>query len=256
MFKTTEITAYTIPSDNVIHQRLLFAYEESAKFVKGNVLEVGCGVGKGTELFAPLCTNYTAIDKNEKLIRYLSQKYPKFRFIDAFIPPFEGVINEAMDVVVTQQVIEHIENDQLFLKEIHRVLKPGGKSIITTPNKDLSLTRNPWHVREYQPEEFRQLLKKYFSKVDLKGVTGNQKVWDYYEKNKESVAKIARLDIFDLQHRLPRQLLQVPYDILNRINRKKLQTGNDDLVNAVSTKDYWLSEDLDKCFDFFAIVEK
>jgi SAM-dependent methyltransferase len=256
MFKTTEITAYSIPSDNVIHQRLLFAYEKSAEYVHGDVLEVGCGVGKGAELFADRCKTYTALDKNTKLIEFLSKKHPKFRFIDAFIPPFAGVINESADVVVTQQVIEHIEDDNFFLKEIARVLKSGGKAVITTPNKDLSLTRNPWHVREYRPDEFLNLLRRHFSKVALKGVTGNQKVWDYYERNKASVAKITRFDIFDFQHRLPRQILQIPYDILNRLNRKKLKEGNNELVSAVTTADYWLSDDLDKCFDFFAVVEK
>ncbi len=256
MFKTTEITAYNIPSDNVIHQRLLFAYQESAKYVRGNMLEVGCGVGKGLELFAEKCQHYTALDKNTNLINFLAKKYPKYRFIDTFVPPFEGVINESVDVVITQQVIEHIEDDNMFLKEIARVLKKDGVAVITTPNKNLSLTRNPWHVREYTPAEMKTLLQKHFSFVELKGVTGNQKVWDYFEKNKASVAKIAKLDIFDLQHKLPRRILQIPYDFLNRMNRKKLQEGNQGLVGQVTTADYWLTDNLDESFDFFAIVKK
>ncbi len=256
MFKTTEITAYTIASDNVIHQRLLFAYEQTAKLVSGNLLEIGCGAGKGTELFAPLCTNYTAMDKNKNLIQFLSKKYPKFRFIEANIPPFDGVINESTDTVVTQQVIEHIEDDVFFVREIYRVLKQGGKAIITTPNKKLSLTRNPWHVREYTADELYNLLKKYFNKVDLKGITGNDKVWDYYQKNKESVEKITRFDVFDLQNKLPRQILQFPYDILNRMNRKKLQQSNDGLVSEVSTADYSFTDNFERSFDFFAVVEK
>ena len=60
--------------------------------------------------------------------------------------------------MVTFQVIEHIKRDRDFLKEIYRVLKPGGKLILTTPNKNMSITRNPWHVREYDPKEMHDIL--------------------------------------------------------------------------------------------------
>ncbi len=256
MFKTTEITAYDIPSDNVIHQRLFFAYEQSVQHIKGRMLEVGCGVGKGLELFKDACTHYTAIDKNTALIKYLAAKYPDYRFIDAFIPPFKGLEDNSFDSLVTQQVIEHIDDDHQFLREIHRVLKPGGCAIITTPNIKMSLTRNPWHVREYNTTEFKALLSKYFSKVDLKGVTGSQAVMDYYEENKRSVQRITRFDLLNLQYRLPRTLLQIPYDFLNRRNRKKLQQQAQTLVGKVSTADYWLTDQTETAFDFFAIVEK
>lgn len=256
MYKVTEISSYEIPSDNVLQQRLLFAYEQAAQRVKGNVLEVGCGVGKGAELFQEKCENYTAIDKNEALINHLQEKYPDFKFIDAFIPPFQGVEDNSFDVVVTQQVIEHIEDDHFFLREIYRVLKPGGYAIITTPNKNLSLSRNPWHVREYLPEEMREILEKYFEKVELKGIAGNEKVMNYHEENRKSVERITRWDIFDFQYRLPRRLLQVPYDILNRLNRDRLLKQSKNMVLDVSTADFFLTNELPLALDYFAIVHK
>ncbi|GIS31642.1 MAG: hypothetical protein Ct9H90mP3_4380 [Flammeovirgaceae bacterium] len=39
------------------------------------------------------------------------------------------------------QVIEHIKNDKLFIKEIHRILKPGGKALISNPNISMTLTK-------------------------------------------------------------------------------------------------------------------
>ena len=44
---TTEIASETITSDNPIHQRLLKAYVVAAEMVRGNLLEVGCGEGRG-----------------------------------------------------------------------------------------------------------------------------------------------------------------------------------------------------------------
>ncbi|WP_027001175.1 class I SAM-dependent methyltransferase [Hugenholtzia roseola] len=263
MFKTTEITAYTIPSDNVIHQRLLFAYEKTVETIlksnqKVSVLEIGSGAGKGAELLAAhpeVVAHYTAIDKNNQLVPHLQNKYPHFKFVEGFVPPLPFQ-NESFDWVITQQVIEHIEDDSFFLTEIHRVLKKGGKAIITTPNKPMSLTRNPWHVREYNPKEMHELAAQFFAEVELWGITGDKVVWDYYEKNKQSVAKFKRLDIFNLEQNLPRTLLQVPYDLLNRWNRNKLKDQNDGLVAAVTTENYRFTEDLDTCFDFFCIVTK
>ena len=79
---------------------------------------------------------------------------------------------------------------------------------------------------------------------------------DYYEKNKKEVEKITRWDIFNLQYLLPRFLLQMPYDILNRINRQKLQDNNDDLVDAITINDFCIKPMTDKCFDYFCIATK
>lgn len=255
-YRTTEIASAEEISDNVIHQRLLYPYLKAAEVAHGDVLEIGCGFGRGVALIAPHAKSFTGIDKNTTLIGKLSQAYPHYRFLSMIIPPLTGLNDNAFDLVVTFQVIEHIEDDHFFLKEIQRVLRKGGKAIITTPNKKLSLTRNPWHVREYETEELRKLLSHYFSSVVIKGITGNEKVWEYYRANKESVRKFTRFDIFNLQYRLPRRWLQIPYDIANRLNRRLLQKQNQQLVSNVSTEDYFLSDNPDGCFDFYAVVQK
>ena len=141
-------------------------------------------------------------------------------------------------------------------KEIYRVLKPGGKLIISTPNRPMSLTRNPWHVREYSPEEFYSLLSTAFGKVEAAGVFGNPKVMEYYELNKKSVNKILRFDVFDLQHRLPACVLQIPYDIANRLNRRKLLKGNKELTSSIKMDDYYIAPVGKECFDLFYTAEK
>ena len=251
--QTAERVSHTDLSDNYVFQRSLLAYLEAAKVVHGKVLEIGAGMGYGIEHIAPHADEYLAIDKH-----YLDidPKHSNVQFKQMNIPPFEGVEDNSFDFVVSFQVIEHIEDDNYFVKEIQRVLKPGGKFIVTTPNKKMSITRNPWHVREYTITELVELLGKYFKNVEANGVFGNAKIMEYYEKNKASVRKITRFDIFDLQHKLPRQILQIPYDILNRMNRKKLLNQNNSLVSDISYDDYSISDAKEGCFDLFYVATK
>lgn len=252
--QTAERVSFRDPSDNVIFQRHLVAYNQAKKHVSGKVLEIGCGEGYGIEMLAPLSEEFTAIDKYETDLSFIkNQKNVHFQKMN--IPPITFPDN-TFDSAVSFQVIEHIENDDSFVKEIARVLKPNAKLVLTTPNRIMSLTRNPWHVREYLHKELESLLKKYFSKVEMTGVVGNNKVMEYYSENKASVQKITRWDILNLQYRLPRQFLQVPYDILNRLNRKKLLSNNDTLVNKIKVEDYALSDNTQRAFDFFCVATK
>jgi hypothetical protein len=88
------------------------------------------------------------------------------------------------------------------------------------------------------------------------GVEGNEKVWSYYEKNREGVERIARLDVLDLQHRLPRWMLQVPYDLLNRLNRKKLLRENTTLTTGITMDDYTVVPVHERCFDLLYVAKK
>lgn len=252
----SEITSEKHQADGPIHHRLLKAYYEALAYVKGDLLEVGCGEGRGVELLSPAVRSYTAIDKIVEIEDTIRKKYPDIRFLNMNVPPFDGLADNSFDTVVSFQVIEHIDQDKDFLREIHRVLRPGGMAVISTPNLDWSLTRNPWHVREYTAKQFTNLTKSIFSEVKSFGITGNEKVWEYYEENKRSVAKYKRLDIFGLENRLPASILRIPYDILNRINRNQLKASNEGLVGNIGQSDFFLSEDADKCFDLFYIMKK
>lgn len=253
---TTEIASDKIPSDNPIHQRLLRAYYLAVPYIHGDLLELGCGEGRGVELLEPLANNYIALDKIQHVIDRLKAKYPSLDFRQALFPPFVGIADNSFDTIVSFQVIEHVKQDKEFLKEIYRVLKPGGKAVLTTPNIKKTLSRNPWHVREYTAQQLTDLAASIFPKVEMKGVAGNEKVMAYYEDNKKSVQRIMRFDIFNLQYRLPAPLLRIPYDILNRMNRNKLSDQNGGLVNEISQEDYLLTDVADSALDLFLVVQK
>ena len=253
---TTEIASDQITSDNPIHQRLLSAYYEAQPYIKGDVLEPGCGEGRGIALLSPLADSYTALDKIQSAIDSLSAKFEGVVFEQTTFPPFVNIADNSFDVVISFQVIEHIQNDKLFLQEIHRVLKHGGKAIITTPNIKQTLSRNPWHIREYTSGELKTLAGSVFDEVEMKGIAGNEKVMAYHNQNRESVRKIMRFDIFNLQYRLPNEILRIPYDILNRLNRNKLQKQAHGLVAEIRREDFYLNEEHDDNLDLFCIMTK
>ena len=253
---TTEITSDQIRSDNPIHQRLFKAYILARDYVYGDVLEVGCGEGRGIGLLMQRAKSFTAVDKIKDLIDGLKTRFPAGRFLSMNIPPLQELEDNSYDSIVSFQVIEHIQDDVLFLQEIHRVLKPGGLALLTTPNRSMSLSRNPWHIREYLPGELKKIAEDIFQDVQMKGITGNENVMEYYERNKRSVRRITQFDIFNLQYKLPASILRVPYEILNRWNRNNLQSNDDSLVTNIRHEDYILVDDATNALDLFLIVKK
>jgi len=253
---STEITSESDPSDSPLHQRLLKAYILVEPLVAGEVLEAGCGEGRGVNLLINRSSNFTALDKIEEALVTLRRKYPQGEFIRADFPPFSSMPSNRFDCIVSFQVIEHIEEDEFFLRELYRMLKPGGKAFLSTPNRPLSLSRNPWHIREYTASELNALSSRIFTKVTVQGIAGNEKVMAYHEENRKSVHRITKWDFLDLQHRLPASVLRIPYEILNRLNRKHLKKKQTGLVASITHEDYFLSERADEALDLFVTLEK
>ena len=249
---TAERVSNRDASDNYVFQRSILAYYKAAELVSGDVLEIGTGMGYGVEVVAPAADKYVTIDKS---CAYNVELPANAEFRQMTVPPLDFA-DESFDYVISFQVIEHIKNDKEFVAEVSRVLRKGGKFIVSTPNAPMSLTRNPWHVREYTAEELKELLSKEFSQIDMMGVGGNEKIMEYYEANRRGVERITRFDILDLQHRLPRWMLQIPYDILNRLNRRRLLDQNNELTSSITMEDYSIEAVTEECFDLYFIAQK
>jgi len=254
--QTAERSSHLDPSENVIFQRHMVAYKKAAKLINGTVLEIGCGEGYGISELAKYSKKYIGVDKFDTSISEKIMTENDIVFHKMEIPPLLNIESNSIDFVVTFQVIEHIQNDNFFLEEIHRVLKPGGMLLLTTPNKLMSLSRNPWHIREYTSEELVALASKHFSNIEIKGVSGNKKVKQYYMDNVKSVEKFKRLDIFNLEKNLPNFLYKIPYEILNRFNRDSLKKNDSGLVSSIVSSDYILSDDKPDNLDLFLILKK
>ena len=139
------------------------------------VLDVACGAGFGLELLkevgaCPLGVDYDAAALAD--VRHRSRKPEHCRLVraDATQLPFE---DQAFELVVSFETIEHVTDAQAFVHEIRRVLRPRAKLVLSTPNRAFGTperhARNPFHVREFTADELHDLLSASFEQVQLFG---------------------------------------------------------------------------------------
>lgn len=75
--------------------------------------------------------------------------------------------SNAFDLTLSIEVLEHVDDDDSFVREVARVLKPSGVFVMSTPNGDHFPTPFPAHVRHYTREQLLGLLSKHFASVDV-----------------------------------------------------------------------------------------
>jgi len=153
--------------------RNMSRYRFIAPQVSGRCLDLGCGRGYGFSYLQEKCTSCTGLDLSEDFLREARAQYPGVQFIhqNAEKLPFE---DQSFDSITSFEVIEHIQDDKAFLREIKRVASPRAVIAISTPNRRVASGEgkrplNRFHVREYEPEEFRRLLQSIFGEVVLYG---------------------------------------------------------------------------------------
>jgi SAM-dependent methyltransferase len=160
---TGERTVPGVPVENYWFRRHEVAYEHLSPQVAGAVvLEVGSGEGYGTELLARSARRVVGVDYDAAAVAHAHRRYPSARFVRANLAALP-VASQSVDVVATLQVIEHVWDHGQFVRECVRVLRPGGRIYITTPNRltfspGLDEPLNPCHTKEFTAGELTGLL--------------------------------------------------------------------------------------------------
>lgn len=161
---TGERTVPGIAEENYWFRRHEVAYEYILERCRGReILEAGSGEGYGANLISTVATGVTCVDYDLSAVQHTRVRYPQLTIHQANLIDLP-LADASVDTVVNFQVIEHLWDQQAFITECLRVLRPGGELLISTPNRitfspgrDTPL--NPFHTRELDPRELRELLE-------------------------------------------------------------------------------------------------
>ncbi len=158
------------------------AFILKAKSYSGSFLEIGPGYGR-VMLEIMQHDSIIGLEMDDKLVELLKNRQLEVVKGIAEAIPFE---NDSFDVVLCEEVIEHIQMQSRVINEVHRVLKSHGVAIFTTPNKYLYRTimfvnnlrrldfkipiyknPTPGHISELTGRELKNLFKEKFDIIDF-----------------------------------------------------------------------------------------
>jgi len=170
----------------------VMAHPQYPKYIwKPKIVDVGCGLGVGSNIMSQEADFVWGIDKNKMSIEFAKEAFERqkngiyynsqltFDKIDIIEENRELM---KFDVVVAIEIIEHINDVHTFLKNIIQFTKRNKKGdckiegatefFISTPNRNSPKIQdnqpaNIYHCREWRKNEFHELLSKYFEKIEL-----------------------------------------------------------------------------------------
>lgn len=155
-----------------IRHEHLHRYAWCMSLVEGkDVLDIACGEGYGSAMLVKQARSVVGVDIADETIRHAQDTYAglkrlQFKQGDAAQIPLE---DGSVDVVVSFETIEHHDRHQEMIDEIHRVLRPDGLLVMSSPNRvvysEQAGYHNEFHVKELDFDEFDALLKSQFDQV-------------------------------------------------------------------------------------------
>ncbi len=149
--------------------RYLFAREFARDAV---VLDVGCGSGYGAQCLAEAgARRVVGVDNARDAIAYAALHYQSANLHFAVMDAGALALGSSVfDLVTCFEVIEHLSDQSKFLGEVARGLKPTGLLLLSTPNRQVYRVGeepNPFHTHEFEREELRELLTRFFPQVAI-----------------------------------------------------------------------------------------
>jgi SAM-dependent methyltransferase len=228
---TGERTLPDVPEENYWYRRHVAVYEWIAERCSGlRVVDLASGEGYGSDLLARRAAEVTGVDANPEAFEHARARYrrPNLKFERGLVEDFD----QEVDAVVFLQTIEHIHEPEALLDRISEI---APTAYISTPNR-LTLappgaekSDNPWHLREYDAGQYRDLLAPHFRSVELLGL---------FHARKLRVHELAIRFGWDRIH--PALHITKPF--------------YDRFIPAISARDFRLRDaDLDRALDFVAV---
>jgi 2-polyprenyl-3-methyl-5-hydroxy-6-metoxy-1,4-benzoquinol methylase len=170
-----ERTLPDVPEENYWFRRHEAVYAWVAARVAGLwVIDMACGEGYGADLLARSAAGVVGVEANPQAFEHARLRYARanLRFERSMVE----VYAEPCDAIVFLQTIEHVQDPGAVLEHFKAMLAPRGAVYVSTPNvltlapEGAERSGNPWHLREYRPEEFEALCAAHFGAVEVLGL--------------------------------------------------------------------------------------
>lgn len=113
-------------------RRLRMILNAAGERIKGRVLENGCGVGMYVEHLTPVAGLVIGLEYDYERSAEASRRSPAIINAAGEGLPFPDSI---FDVILSHEVLEHVQDDRAAMREMARVLRPRGRAIIFAPNR-------------------------------------------------------------------------------------------------------------------------
>lgn len=172
---TGERTLPDVPEENYWYRRHLVVYEWIAARTAGRrAIDMACGEGYGSEVLARQAASVVGVDANPEAHEHARLRYTRenLRYVRDLVETF----SEPADAVVFLQTIEHLQSPGEVLAHFRSLIGADGSVYVSTPNvltlapKGAKRSDNPWHVHEYEADEFEMLCRGTFAHVEMYGL--------------------------------------------------------------------------------------
>ena len=113
-------------------RRLEMIVRSAGERIKGRILEDGCGVGMYVEHLAPFGGSVIGLEYDFERAAQAGRSSPHILNAAGEFLPFPS---SSLDLILSHEVIEHLQDDRLGICEMVRVLQPGGRIVLFAPNR-------------------------------------------------------------------------------------------------------------------------
>ena len=158
---------HTLEAISQAHHFNTWMFEQVQPFMNGRILEIGSGIGNISQYFIDAKSDIVLSDIREEYCNALRQKFPNNQvlILDLVHPDFENVYSHLLgsfDACFAMNVVEHIEDDHLAMKNLVSLLKSGGKVLILVPAGPSlynDIDKGLFHFRRYTDSMMNELFQ-------------------------------------------------------------------------------------------------